>query len=145
MSTARTYRTTLTTLTNQQVDLVGWMIVHAETISDLFLHGDIRVTAIVDALSAREVLAAEWWRDEVLAMAGGYRNAAVDILFDELGWDGNAQQPVQVELDALDPDVLRQLYADAIGELWDTAQYEAVLEAEEHDRQALLRLAEANQ
>jgi hypothetical protein len=36
----------------------------------------------------------------------------------------------QVELDALDPDVLHQLYADAVGLYWDTSAYEAVLEQE---------------
>ena len=41
---------------------------------------------------------------------------------------------IQVELDALDPDDLRSLYADAIAEYWDDAAFEAVLERERNDR-----------
>lgn len=37
---------------------------------------------------------------------------------------------VQVELDALPPDVLEQLYRDAIAEFWDTSAYEAVRQRE---------------
>jgi hypothetical protein len=37
---------------------------------------------------------------------------------------------VQVELDALAPDDLEQLYRDAIGEFWDTSAYEAVVDRE---------------
>jgi hypothetical protein len=46
---------------------------------------------------------------------------------------------VQVELDALPPDVLRQLYADAIAEHWDDAAYQAVLEREVAERAVLQR------
>jgi hypothetical protein len=46
-------------------------------------------------------------------------------------------QLVQVELDALPPDVLRGLYQDAINAFWDRAKYEVVLEREERERQAL--------
>ena len=48
---------------------------------------------------------------------------------------------VQVELDALDPDVLRGLYADAIEPLWDTSAYEAVLAREAEERDELAALA----
>jgi hypothetical protein len=44
---------------------------------------------------------------------------------------------VQVELDALPPDILRGLYQDAIERLWDRSTYEAVLEREEREREAL--------
>ena len=37
---------------------------------------------------------------------------------------------VQVELDALDPDTLRELFAAALDEYWDTSAYEAVLDRE---------------
>ena len=37
---------------------------------------------------------------------------------------------VQVELDALPPDVLRGLYQEAIDEFWDTSQWESVVERE---------------
>jgi hypothetical protein len=40
---------------------------------------------------------------------------------------------VQVELDALPPDVLEQLYRDAIGDYWDTSAYDAVLAQERVD------------
>jgi hypothetical protein len=46
---------------------------------------------------------------------------------------------VQVELDALPPDVLRGLFQAAIDELWDTSKYEAVLEQERRDRRRLQR------
>jgi hypothetical protein len=47
---------------------------------------------------------------------------------------------VQVELDALPPDVLRGLFADAIEEYWDTSAFEAVLEREAAEREVLARL-----
>jgi len=40
---------------------------------------------------------------------------------------------VQVELDALPPDTLRQLYDDALAEFWDTSVYEACLDREDID------------
>jgi hypothetical protein len=46
-------------------------------------------------------------------------------------------QLVQVELDALPPDVLRGLYQEAIDAFWDRSKYEAVLEREERERRAL--------
>jgi hypothetical protein len=46
-------------------------------------------------------------------------------------------QLVQVELDALPPDVLRRLFTDAITEFWDTSAYERQLEIEHDDRAAL--------
>ena len=44
---------------------------------------------------------------------------------------------VQVELDALAPDVLRRLYWEAISDYWDSSTFEVVLEQERHDRKAL--------
>jgi hypothetical protein len=44
---------------------------------------------------------------------------------------------VQVELDALPPDVLRTLYATALADFWDMSAYDAVLALEEHDREEL--------
>jgi hypothetical protein len=46
-------------------------------------------------------------------------------------------QLIQVELDALPPDVLRGLYQEAINRFWDRSKYEAILEREERERQAL--------
>jgi hypothetical protein len=43
---------------------------------------------------------------------------------------------MQVELDALDPALLRQLYADAISEFWDTSAYTALVELEQQQREA---------
>jgi hypothetical protein len=43
---------------------------------------------------------------------------------------------MQVELDALDPAVLRRLYADAISEFWDTSAYAAVVERERQQRES---------
>ena len=48
---------------------------------------------------------------------------------------------MQVELDALDPDTLRDLYQHAIDRYWDTSMYEAVLAQEEEDRRRLLGIA----
>jgi hypothetical protein len=47
---------------------------------------------------------------------------------------------VQVEVDALDPAVLRQLFEDAIAPYWDRAAHAAVLEREECHRVELARL-----
>lgn len=44
---------------------------------------------------------------------------------------------VQVELDALPPDVLQGLYADAIARLWDESEYEEVLAQESREREQL--------
>ena len=44
---------------------------------------------------------------------------------------------VQVELDALPPDVLRRLYGDAIELFWDESAYEAVLKQERQERASL--------
>jgi len=49
---------------------------------------------------------------------------------------------VQVELDALPPDVLRQLYADAIGKFWDTSKFDAVMAREDEEREELERLVD---
>lgn len=44
---------------------------------------------------------------------------------------------VQVELDALAPDVLRELYADAIAEYWDVSAFDQVVALEAEDRAQL--------
>jgi hypothetical protein len=44
---------------------------------------------------------------------------------------------MQVELEALPPETLRQLYADALAPLWDTSTYEAVVDQEDYDRREL--------
>ena len=44
---------------------------------------------------------------------------------------------VQVELDALPPDVLRGVFADAIERCWDTTPYEAVVQREAQDAASL--------
>ena len=44
---------------------------------------------------------------------------------------------MQVELDALPPDELRQLYARALDQLVDVSTYEAVLAQEERERATL--------
>jgi hypothetical protein len=46
-------------------------------------------------------------------------------------------QLMQVELDALDPDDLRALYADAIDDYWDDAAFDHVLDCERQERAAL--------
>jgi hypothetical protein len=48
---------------------------------------------------------------------------------------------VQVELDALDPDVLRSLFQAAIDGYWDTSTFEAVLAREVDDRRRLREAA----
>ena len=48
---------------------------------------------------------------------------------------------MQVELDALPPDVLRQLYTDALGEFWDVSVYRQVVQQESHERDQLRRTA----
>jgi hypothetical protein len=50
--------------------------------------------------------------------------------------------PVQVEMDALDPNDLRELFTGAINEFWDMSTYEAVLERETDERAALADLAD---
>jgi hypothetical protein len=50
--------------------------------------------------------------------------------------------PVQVEMEALDPNDLRAQFADAIDRYWDTPTYEAVLQREAAERAALTDLAQ---
>ena len=50
-------------------------------------------------------------------------------------------QLVQVELDALDPDVMRGLFQAEIDRFWDAETYAAVLEQEQADRQMLSEIA----
>ena len=40
---------------------------------------------------------------------------------------------VQVELEALDPETLRELYADALEDFWDTSAFNSSLAAEKLD------------
>lgn len=47
---------------------------------------------------------------------------------------------VQVELDAVPPDVIERLYRDAIAEFWDTSSYDAVLDVEAAERFQLKNL-----
>jgi hypothetical protein len=44
---------------------------------------------------------------------------------------------VQVELEALPPDVLREMYSDALADYWSEDVYRAVRDQEEQDRRAL--------
>jgi hypothetical protein len=53
---------------------------------------------------------------------------------------GRYGRNVQVEVDALDPAVMRQLFEDAIGRYWDASAHAAVLEREERDRAELATL-----
>jgi hypothetical protein len=48
---------------------------------------------------------------------------------------------VQVELDALDPAILRQLYQEAIDQVWDMSVFQRVTAQEARDRRHLRRLA----
>jgi hypothetical protein len=50
---------------------------------------------------------------------------------------------VQVEIDALAPDQLRALFQAAIDRYWDTDAYQAVLDIEAEERQALLDAADS--
>lgn len=61
------------------------------------------------------------------------RNFADTLTADEID-DGLG---VQVEVDALEPPLLRQLFADAVEKYWDAEAYDAVLEQEESDRAEL--------
>lgn len=45
---------------------------------------------------------------------------------------------IQVELDALPPDVLKKIYEDAIGEYWNSDAYDKSIAQEEEDRKKLL-------
>jgi hypothetical protein len=49
--------------------------------------------------------------------------------------------PVQVEMEALDPNDMRALFTDAIAPFHDTSQYEAVLDTEAKHRKTLRRIA----
>lgn len=58
----------------------------------------------------------------------------------DFGHVGGKRVPVQVELDALDPVDLQQLFTDAIGIFWDQPAYEAQLAQEDADRDVLEEL-----
>ena len=70
-------------------------------------------------------------------------NADAEVM-DKLGKDPRAAKfqerhgdLVQYELDALDPDVLRDLYENAIDEFWDEEAFQAVLRQEARDKKRL--------
>ena len=48
---------------------------------------------------------------------------------------------MQVELDALPPDVLRDLFDASIAEFWNDSAYQAVLNREKRERRTLERRA----
>lgn len=61
----------------------------------------------------------------------------------DLGRDVEGRRvPAQVELDAVDPNLLHRWYADAIAQFWDTSTYESVLADEASQRDRLRTLAE---
>jgi len=47
---------------------------------------------------------------------------------------------VQVELDALDPNILRTLYQQGIDRYWDTSAYQAVIDQERTEQEQLIKL-----
>ncbi len=55
---------------------------------------------------------------------------------------GDPDLPFQIEVEAIEPDTLRDLYQSALNRYWDKSKYEAVLEAEIEDRELLDGLAE---
>lgn len=55
------------------------------------------------------------------------------------GFEARHGELIQVEVEALDPDDLRQLFQGAIDEFFDTSTWEQVLEQEEQDRAELAR------
>jgi hypothetical protein len=48
---------------------------------------------------------------------------------------------IQVEVEAIEPDDLRQLYQDALDPYWDSDKYQTVIEQEEKDKAYLKRIA----
>jgi len=59
------------------------------------------------------------------------------------GWRARcpAHDDRKPSLDALAPDQLRRLYADAVDEFWDESEYELVMDSEREERQALREFA----
>ncbi len=53
------------------------------------------------------------------------------------GFEAKYGRLFQIELDALDPNVLRELFAEAIADYWDNDAYQAVLERETSEREQL--------
>jgi hypothetical protein len=53
------------------------------------------------------------------------------------GFQARPGQLVQVEVEAVHPDILRRLYQEAVDEVWDTSTYEEVLAREERERSGL--------
>lgn len=58
------------------------------------------------------------------------------------GFDKGRRIPVQVELDAVDPTMLRDWYLDALGGYWDDDAYQEVLEVEQEERDLLRQIAD---
>ena len=83
------------------------------------------------ALTAEQV--AEYGLPEMMGKESDPRAAGFTAKYGRL---------VQVELDALDPDDLRRLFADAIEPYWDAATFEAVIAREAEEREKLATLAE---
>jgi hypothetical protein len=86
--------------------------------------------------------------DKVIRVALNYEQLAEFNLPENPGKESDSRKGemirrygrnIQVELEALDEEVLRQLYQDAIDQFWDTSRYEAVLEREAADIEALPR------
>jgi len=55
----------------------------------------------------------------------------------DFGSRGGKRIPVQVELDALDPLLLHQLFLDAINQFWDVSAYEEAIQVEDRGRDTL--------
>lgn len=58
----------------------------------------------------------------------------------DFGHEDGKRVPVQVELDALDPDLLHGLFTDAINQFWDTTAFEVSIAQERADREELRNL-----
>jgi hypothetical protein len=86
--------------------------------------------------------------DEVIRVGLNYEQLAEFNLPENPGKDSDSRKDemirrygrnIQVELEALDEEVLRGLYQDAINQFWDASAHEAVLEQEDTDTEALRR------
>lgn len=55
----------------------------------------------------------------------------------DFGFEKGKRVPVQVELDALDPDLLHGLFTEVIERFWDVTEYAAAVAREELDREEL--------
>jgi hypothetical protein len=59
----------------------------------------------------------------------------------DFGYEGRNRVPVQCELDAVDPGLLRDLFLDAVAEFWDEDAYQDALDLEGADLSVLRALA----